>query len=91
MPVDAIWDLDDDPDGNVAHLAEHGVTPSEVEEVLRAPDGEERSRSSGRPVRFGWTSTGRYLAVVYDVVEDNPLVVYPVTAFDVDPRGGGWR
>jgi len=21
-----IWDLDDDPDGNVAHIAEHGVT-----------------------------------------------------------------
>jgi hypothetical protein len=25
-----IWDLDDDPDGNVAHVAEHGVTKREV-------------------------------------------------------------
>ena len=27
MPFDSIiWDLDDDPDGNVQHCAEHGVT-----------------------------------------------------------------
>src|SRR5262249_9610746 len=29
-----IWDLEDDPEGNVRHIAEHGVTPEEVEEVL---------------------------------------------------------
>lgn len=27
-----IWDLDDDPDGNVQHCAEHGVTKDEVED-----------------------------------------------------------
>ena len=27
-----IWDLDDDPDGNVQHCAEHGVTMGEVEQ-----------------------------------------------------------
>jgi hypothetical protein len=31
---DIIWDLDDDPDGNVQHCDEHGVTKEEVEEVL---------------------------------------------------------
>jgi hypothetical protein len=28
-----IWDLDDDPDGNVHHCGEHGVTKEEVEEA----------------------------------------------------------
>ena len=28
------WDLDEEPDGNVQHIAEHGVTKEEVEEVL---------------------------------------------------------
>ena len=31
MPyVEVIWDLDDDPDGNVAHLADHDVTKDEA-------------------------------------------------------------
>jgi hypothetical protein len=29
-----IWDLEDDPQGNIQHIAEHDVTPEEVEEVL---------------------------------------------------------
>ena len=36
MPFDSIlWDLDDDPEGNVQHCAEHGVTKEEVEEVFQ--------------------------------------------------------
>jgi hypothetical protein len=37
MPmIDAIvaWDMDDDPSGNVQHIADHGITQEEVEEVL---------------------------------------------------------
>jgi hypothetical protein len=49
MPIDAIlWDLDDDPDGNVQHCAEHGVTKDEVEEVLQNAEDSDISRSSGR-------------------------------------------
>jgi hypothetical protein len=29
-----LWDLDDDPDGNVQYCADHGITKEEVEEVL---------------------------------------------------------
>jgi hypothetical protein len=29
-----IWDLDDDPEGNVQHCAQHGVSTDEVEEVF---------------------------------------------------------
>lgn len=30
--IDVIWDLEDDPDGNLQPIAEHGVAPEEVEE-----------------------------------------------------------
>ena len=81
--ANAIWDLDDDPDGNVQHIAEHDVTKAEVEEVLQRPEGIETSRSSGRPIAFGETSTGRLIAVVYDEIDEN--TVYPVTAYEVEP------
>ena len=79
----AIWDLDDDPEGNVQHISEHDITREEVEEVLENPDGIETSRSSGRPVAFGETSTGRMIAVIYEVVDED--TVYPVTAYEVEP------
>jgi uncharacterized DUF497 family protein len=85
MPSDVVlWDLDDDPDGNVQHCAEHGVTKDEVEEVLQNAEDSDISRSSGRPVVFGDTSTGRHLMVVYEEVE--PDMVYPITAYDVPKR-----
>ena len=87
MPdFDIIWDLDDDPEGNVQHIADHDVSVEEVEEVLRSPSSRAgRSRSSGLPISFGWTSGGRYLAVVWDLANEDPRMVYPVTAYDVEP------
>jgi hypothetical protein len=39
MPIQSIlWDLDDDPNGNVQHCAQHGVTKTDVEEVLQNAD-----------------------------------------------------
>jgi hypothetical protein len=51
-----LWDLDDDPNGNVQHVAEHGLSLEEVEEVLYAADEVVASNSSGRPITFGETS-----------------------------------
>src|ERR1022692_1813432 len=88
MDATIIWDLEDDPNGNVQHLQEHDVTIEEAEEVLLDPGSSRaRSRSSGLPTAFGWTSTGRHLAVVYELVEDDPLAIRPVTAYDVPPPG----
>jgi uncharacterized DUF497 family protein len=78
-----IWDLDDEPDGNVQHCGEHGVSKEEVEEVLQNVTDADVSRSSGRPVAFGDTDAGRHLMVVYDEVDEE--TVYPVTAYEV-PR-----
>ena len=59
-----VWDLDDDPDGNVQHIAEHGISTEEVEDVLYAATEVVASESSGRPTTFGETSAGKYIAVV---------------------------
>jgi uncharacterized DUF497 family protein len=69
----------------VQHIAEHGITIEEVEEVLFAAEEVIASHSSGRPITFGETSSGKYLAVVFDVVDEDPLAVYPVTAYEPGP------
>lgn len=79
-----IWDLDDDPDGNVQHCAAHGVTKEEVEAVFQNVTDEDVSRSSGRPVVFGDTSAGRHLMVVYEEIDAE--TVYPITAYDAPRR-----
>jgi uncharacterized DUF497 family protein len=88
---DALVDWDDptDPDGNTAHIAEHGLTTEEVESVLLYSEAEhDVSGSSGRPNVFGLTYTGRFIIVVYEILnDDDPLIVRPVTAYDVpEPR-----
>jgi uncharacterized DUF497 family protein len=69
-------------DKNEAHAAEHGITPDEFEEVVCGPDEVKRSRSSGRPIAFGETSTGKYIACVYEVLDD--FTVIPVTAYEIE-------
>ena len=64
----------------IEHLSQHGVTPEEFEEVVSNPEYEDFSRSTGNPVAFGSTSTGRYLCCVFKRIEDD--MIDPVTAFD---------
>jgi len=50
------WDDEDDPRGNVQHIAANGLTIEEVEQVLFDPANRPTiSRSSGRPAVFGGT------------------------------------
>ena len=81
-----VWDLPDDPDGNVAHIAEHGLTPDEVASVMSdRTNPTAKSGSSERPITFGWTNTGRHIAVVWEPVSDDPKTIYPVTAYETPP------
>jgi hypothetical protein len=64
----------------VKHLADNGVTPEEAEQVLAEPVEHGRSRSSGRPIVFGYTAAGRRLAVVYEQVD--AITVYPITVYE---------
>lgn len=83
MPyLDVIWDFDDDPNGNVQHIAEHDLTKDDVEYVLRNPQRHGTSRSSGRPMVFGYTRDDVPIAVIYEQVDED--TVYPITAFEVE-------
>ncbi len=79
-----LWDADDDPDGNIRHCASHGVTPEEVESVFQNVIDDDVSRTSGRPVIFGFTAGRRHLMVVYEEVDSD--TVYPITAYEVPRR-----
>jgi hypothetical protein len=83
-----VWDLENDPDGNVAHIASHGLSQEEVEDVLFDPDSNTTlSRTTGERITFGYTSAGRYIAVVWEHVMDDPLTMRPITAYEVpEPR-----
>jgi uncharacterized DUF497 family protein len=79
------WDEPDDVGGNTAHIAEHDLTPEEVESALFGDDTRfDLSDSSGRPIAFGATGTGRFIAVVFEILNiADPLIIRPITAYDV--------
>jgi hypothetical protein len=85
--ITVIWDEMDNPRGNYRHIVErHSITVDEVEEILGNYHSQATtSRSSGRPITFGWTSTNKYIAVVYEHVRGDPYTLYPVTAYPTTP------
>jgi hypothetical protein len=82
------WDDEDDPRGNVQHIAGNGLTIEDVEQVLHDPANRPTiSRSSGRPAVFGTTETGKDVLVVYEVLETEPVIVIrPITAYESMPK-----
>jgi hypothetical protein len=86
--VQILWDLEEDPDGNVQHIAANGVTVEEYVEVFAGNYARATvSRESGRPICFVCPSTGKHLAVVWDEVQpEDPLIIRPVTAFETPPK-----
>jgi len=56
------------------------VTTEEFEEVVENPDLVQLSRTTHRPIAFGETSTGKYLACIYEMLDD--LTILPITAYE---------
>lgn len=77
-----VWDSE--AGGNVEHLAEHGLTPEDVEPVVMDPDDTIKSRTSGRPAVRGFTSDGRYIFVVFEFLDEDETTVYVHSAYEVD-------
>lgn len=65
----------------IQHLAEHGVSRKDFEEVVSSPNRTGVSRSTGRPCCWGGTSDGRYLFCAYEFLDD--MTIIPVTGYDV--------
>ncbi len=66
----------------IEYIGQHGVSQDEFEEVVLNSQDVQTSRSSGRPIVFGETSTGKFLACVFEYVDADHIV--PVTAYEVD-------
>ncbi len=77
---DFVW-----TDEIVEHLAEHGVSQDDFEDVLCNPYSKGWSRSSGLPAVWGYTAAGRYIMAVYEELDE--MTVLPVTAYEItEPR-----
>jgi uncharacterized DUF497 family protein len=68
-----IWD-----DWNVDHIARHGVTAGEVEQVCFNEETRFTRAGGGRYQAVGQTDVGRYLTVILD--REGQGRYYPVTA-----------
>ena len=79
------WDDENDPKGNVQHIATHSLTPEEVEDVLYSPAIKHgHSRGSGQTCAWGRTSTDRHIIVIDKLSERGGFTtIRPVTAYDV--------
>ena len=77
-----------DPGGNVEHVAEHGLTPEEVESAFDDIESETTSRTTGRPAIFGRTIGGDTIFVAYDLDTDTDgnEFVYVRTAYITEDR-----
>ena len=82
------WDLDDDPLGNVQHIAEHGLTREDIEHALEHGCEPEPSRSSSRPLVYGPTVDGREIIVIFEQIDSGEDAgwVYVVTAYESSER-----
>ena len=78
------WDDENDPNGNIEHIAEHDLTIEDVEPVMKNPTEEGKSKSSGLPSVWGYTPDGRFIIVVYEEVAPNTVRV--ITAYEVPER-----
>lgn len=68
----------------MVHIAAHGLSKDDVLDALNDPHvTTDVSRSSAQSISFGETRDGRFIAVVWELVEADPLTIYPLTAYEV--------
>src|SRR6266478_5863825 len=72
------------PENDLPHIFDHGVTEEEVRHVLSRAGEELPGRDRSR-IRLGQTEAGRYLQVVY-VPDAGGESAFVVTAFDLTPK-----
>ena len=83
MAIERVF-WDDEPDGNVEHIAEHGLTVEDVEHILSVFHVETTSEESGLPLVLGYLEDGRLVAVVFEWVDEESVL--PITAYEVAPE-----
>ena len=78
MYLEFIWDFE--PDSNVEHIAEHDLTPDDIEHAFENVQQHIRSRSTGRKALFGWTPDERLIFVAYAEIADS--LIHVRTAYE---------
>lgn len=80
------WDAEDDPRGNVRHIADNGLSVDEVEDVIYDPQSRQvQSRSSKCPALIGRAGSGKAIIVIYERHKDAGIVVIrPVSAYEIE-------
>ena len=78
-------DFELSPNSQQKLLLDNALRPEEVESVLWGENTTfDVSDSSGRPVAFGSTDTGRFIVVVFEILNlAHPLIIRPITAYEV--------
>jgi hypothetical protein len=66
------------------HIQKHGISESEVEEVLASP-GEDRPGRDGARIAIGRTLSGRLLRVIY-VSDPQPDSYFVITGFELQGK-----
>jgi uncharacterized DUF497 family protein len=77
---------------NTHHIEASDLTPEEVETVLDNPDGDAEPDRGSPPgaefwIVFGFTDTGKHIAVVFEIQCDDPFHVRPITAYEAPEYG----
>jgi hypothetical protein len=67
-------------DVRLEKLVVNGIEPIDFERIVMHPESTAISRSSGRPMAFGFDAAGDEIACVYELDEDD-LTVSPITAY----------
>jgi len=70
-----------DPESGQPHIFEHGVSEEEVRQVLVGRGDDFQGRRKSR-IRFGQTSAGRCLKVIY-VPDEEGDSLFVITAYDL--------
>ncbi len=71
-------------DEALEHLAQHGVTQDEFEDVVFSARVFDVSDSSGRPLVDGFTSAGRRLVCVFEYIDN--ISILPITAYSPEEQ-----
>jgi uncharacterized DUF497 family protein len=76
---------------NESEIADHGITPEELIEVLEGPHRTKRNRRQRRASHMviGRNSQGQCLAIPIELTHD-PRIWRPVTAWLCKPHEWGW-
>lgn len=73
-----------DPQTELPHIYNHGVSEPEVEDILQSP-GEDRPGREGSRVALGRTSGGRFLKVIY-VLDPEPDSLFVISAYNLSGK-----